>query len=392
MAKNVITKARKLHSMHGNLKYLNDKMLHPDICITHSTCEMDLWYEYAAENRRAFEASGKSEDGEHKCVEAREMIYIFPEEFYGLTAQEKAVLLRNMANDFKKAYGVECYVAMHGSDKDCSNLHVHVMYMERTRINKGEKIADRRLYFDDRGRQVKSRKFAVDENGDLLPGYSFVKKGEAYGGDRTWSSKNQYLHSNKFLNETKQWWADKLNHFRENEYADLNVQEERVVYDRENSPFLPQQDVKGYYYYRSTTNPKIVFKIENEPSEEILECAELRREYNELVEEALDSGASLQRLIERRKGVSAEIAAACRSDQKFKIKDILDKAIDKLSQFIESLISKIRGPESPEEDVLPTRKPGLDNMIGSAASKQTEKADSHIQRSRGSRSDDGRGI
>ena len=349
MAKSVIVKMRKINNVAGNLRYLADKNDHPDLCYVYGTCmDQNVWKEYAQVNQKEFAASGAATKG-YRCVEAREAIYIFPQEYYNLPKQELERICREVVKEFAKKHGVDVYAAMHGNDKDSNNLHIHIMYMERTKEDKGCKIATRRLYFDDRGRQVKSRKYAVDEAGNLLPGYSYVKKGESYGGSREWSPKNQYLHSNQFTHAIKIDWANWLNKQRRLfQEPTIQVSEERTVYDRKNSPYLPMQNLPARLKYSNKEKQKEADENYEEYVRDIKVCNELRKEYNEVVKAALENGADLEKLIEYRKQLSAEIYEETKIDHS-KTRTMLDKAlewVEGILNYLEELKMKMR----PSED------------------------------------------
>lgn len=335
--KHVIVKARKINSIASNMAYIRSTKEHPETCFSYSTCSDELWMEYAAVNQEAFRSSGQN----GQCVEAHENIYVFPEEFYRLPKEQREQLAKIIAQNFKERHKVECMVAVHGSDKESRNLHVHLMYMERRRENQGEKIASRRLYFDPQGRQVHTKKEACDQAGNLLPGYSFIKKGEAYGGKRSWTAKDKGLKSNQFTHAEKIWWANSLNNFRKKEWA--SDMEERQVYDRKNSPYLPLQSLPAPLKYSNKEKQTAADEAYEEYVRDIKECNELRREYNQAVDEALENGADRNELAEYRRKLSAEIYQETKEDHS-KTLTMLDKAlswVEGILRRLESLKAKI---------------------------------------------------
>lgn len=332
--KHVIVKARKIHNVAGNMKYLRDTKDHPEICYTYSTCSDELWHEYAAVNQEEFKKSGKANEPGCRCVEAREQIFIFPEEAYQVSQKGKEAYARALAEIFKKKYGVEVMIALHGSDKDSKNLHVHIMFMERKKLIKEEKIATRRLYFNDKGRQVKSRKDAVDQDGNLLPGYYFVKKGEVYG-EKEWTAKEQHMHSNAFTKQLKIWWANEINRQRTQKWG--KDMEERAVYDRDTSPYLPYQDEYKPLRYSDPEKQKLSHIKAYELSDEIGYTNFLKRQWNEKVDQALSEGADLEDLVEHRKEISADIKNACVEHRTSEINGIIQKHIEWLEKFLQKL-------------------------------------------------------
>lgn len=71
-------------------------------------------------------------------------------------------LLKSMANKFKKRYGVECFVALY-HNKRKTNLHIHMIFAERKRLEQSvEKIATRNMFYDKHGRHVRTKKFLTE--------------------------------------------------------------------------------------------------------------------------------------------------------------------------------------------------------------------------------------
>lgn len=346
-----VVKFRKISAGKHNVRYLEDREEHPGICLTYSTCSENLWDEYFKVNREAFEKSGQKGN----CVEAREFILVFPEEFYKLPAESRENFLKAVVNKLRDKYGIEIYAAMHGSDDDHKNLHIHCMYMERTPIVEQDKIAQRNMYFNPEGKQVRAKKDAVDpETKELLPGYTMVLKGECYG-KKKWTAKKKWLHSQDFTKAIKEDLTYIINVNLNKTWA--KGMEEREVYDREKSPYLPLQDVLQPLTYRDPDKPDKTLKIETEASKDIVECNALRIEYNDLVREALQNGVLEEDLIRRRKGISKEIATACEQKESFRIKEILDRAVQKLFDFVKSIVEAVKGSEVAKEEELPKFNP-----------------------------------
>lgn len=373
-------KARKIHSVAGNLAYLADKEKHPEICEVYATCDKSLWKEYAEVNQKEFAASGKAEEG--RCVEAREFVYVCPNEFYRLSAESKKKLLRFLVKQFKKRFGVEVYAALHGSDQDENNLHIHLMFMERTQTAAHEKIATRATYFNERGRQVKAKKDAVDAEGNLLPGYTMVKKGEAYGGIKTWTSKNQYLKSNEFTHQEKIWWANFIN-YQKDKQPWAEDMEKRVVYDHATSPYLPMQDTGAPLKYRDPGKQEEANQAYQKHVKDVQENNEIRKAYNAEVKAALKDGADLQELVDQRKKISKEIhAATAEPNASRRIKEILRRAlklIERIRARLRDLLDasirgdKKAGMELVEEPQKNRNLGQLEAMIRDAASRSGPK-------------------
>lgn len=332
MPKSTFVKVRKINSIASNIRYLADQKEHPETCITYSTCDDSLWSELARVNQEAFVRSNQ----EGKCVEARECIFVCPEEFYKMNDKQKQRFLEVLIEGLKKRMGVEVYGALHAADKDEKNMHVHAMYMERKKVTTNEKIATRRLYFDDEGRQVKSRKYAVDEKGELLPGYSFVRKGEKYG-ETEWTAKDKYLRGNTFTENMKKWWTYQLNSLRAKNFVWTEGMEERVVYDRKTSPYFALQDEIKPFKYRDNEKCTESVKSAETFNMNVRRTNKLKKQYNEYVDVAKSFGASETVLLQNRLAASKAIRTAYETGQSNRINEILDRAIKWIVQFIDRL-------------------------------------------------------
>lgn len=343
-----IVKFRKINSVKSNIQYLQNKTEHPEICYICSTCNEKLWEEYAEFNQEAFKKSGQK----GKCIEAHEFILVLPNEFYKLIPKEK--LLEDIAKVLKESLGVEIYAAMHGSDKDSNNLHIHVMYMERNLEQEQDKIAKRNTYFDQNGKQVRAKKDAVDQDGNLLPGYSMVPKGECYG-KKTWSAKKKNLRSREFTKKIKVFWTENINSNLECSWA--VGMERREVYDHEKSPYLPLQDTYKPLKYSDKEKYQESIEKAQELSKDIQECNKLRIKYNDNVTVALMNGADLNQLVEQRKKISKEIKENIDNNNQRSIKGILANAVNWIQEFLDSLFKK-------------KDEKGLDNQIVSAETEQ----------------------
>lgn len=354
--KSIVVKARKLYSAVGYARYLQDKEEHPDICYVNSTCEKKLWHEYAKVSQEQFKATGQN-NGKKKCVEAREFIFVFPKEFYKLKIETLIGFVDKLMDEFKNYFGTEVMIALHGNDKDSKNLHIHLMVMEREKIVTKEKIATRRLYFDDQGKQVKSRKYALDENGKLKPGYSFVKKGEKYG-EASWSGKKKWIRSNETTENLKELWARRMNRVR---IHDKHV-EERTVYNRKTSPYFPlQNEYRPKRYADPIKQQESILKAQN-LSEPIRKSNAIREKYNRCVDEALLMGVDEKELLEHRKHYSLEMQNAIKYKRPYRIDPILNKAVESLERHLD----KIRAPQNDFKGDLSNTTQNIDDLINAA--------------------------
>jgi len=89
-------------------------------------------------------------------------------------------LLKRMVDEFKKKYGVECYAVLY-HNKRKTNLHIHMIFAERTRLERPEeKTATRNMFYDEHGKHVRTKKEILDGDGNVRKGCKIIKKGEVY--------------------------------------------------------------------------------------------------------------------------------------------------------------------------------------------------------------------
>ncbi len=74
-------------------------------------------------------------------------------------------LLKKTVDEFKEKYGVECFAALH-HNKRKTNLHIHMIFAERKRLDQPEeKTATRNMFYDEQGRHVRTKKEILDSDG-----------------------------------------------------------------------------------------------------------------------------------------------------------------------------------------------------------------------------------
>lgn len=331
MAKNVIVVARKLNHAKSNIKYLQDRDDHPETCIFYNTTTVEMWDSYIKKNREEFKRANKK----GRCNEARELIFVFPKEYYNLPTEMRKQYLMDFAEGFKKQYGVECIAAMHGKDKESNNLHIHLMYMERQLEVKEHitKIATRRLYFNERGVQVKTRAMCLDADGKMLPGYSFARKGEEYvvqQGGIEWSAKDENLRSNSFTEMQKRRWAYRLNKDREKDWAKeagIDKVEDRQIKEID-WLYLKMQNLRKPKKYRDKEKQKKSKQSCDKFNDKIKKTNKLRGEYNKLAKAALEGGKiSREDLGKRTWNINQEIKEKLLEGKGKEINGILESAV-----------------------------------------------------------------
>ena len=250
----------KLHNVMGRINYIGSEAKQEHLYATYETQPREYWIALAKENRDDFFRSGT----EGTCIEAREFIIALPEVYYkeGIDPNE---LLRYFVESFRKEYGAECFAALH-HNHDMTNYHIHLIYSERDKLEKPvKKIASRNMFFDPDGRHLRTKKEATID-GELIPGYTMVPKGEVYE-QHLFDKKKPIFKQKTFTEQAKQFFTDKINQpLRE----DLQLQ----MFPK-NSPYLATKKI-------GKNNPK---------AKEIRETNALRKKWNNQVDVAIRRGA-----------------------------------------------------------------------------------------------------
>ena len=138
----------KLHNVMGRIDYITSTVKQENLYAIYATQPLrSFWKDLAKCNREEFTKSGTI----GKCIEARELIIALPE---GLYHYEHDYLIKHFAMDFKKKYCVDCYAALH-HNKRKTNFHIHLIFAERTKLEKPVvKVAARNMFYDERGKYV----------------------------------------------------------------------------------------------------------------------------------------------------------------------------------------------------------------------------------------------
>lgn len=142
----------KLHNVMGRIDYITSTVKQENLYAIYATQPIrSFWKDLAKCNREEFAKSGTI----GKYIEARELIIALPE---GLYHYEHDYLIKHFATDFKKKYGVDCYAALH-HNKRKTNFHIHLIFAERTKLEKPVvKVASRNMFYDERGKHVRTKK------------------------------------------------------------------------------------------------------------------------------------------------------------------------------------------------------------------------------------------
>lgn len=327
MSKSVIVKFRKINSVKNNIAYLKNKKEHPETCMYYSTCDNELWMEYTEKNQEEFLRSGQK----GKCVEAHEMIFVFPNEFYALDQEQRFIILKKFAEIIKTDFNIDVFVALHAADKDANNMHVHLMYMERRLTEEKEKIATRKTWIESStGKKIRTKKEAY-ENGELKPGVIEYQKGQIIKSTK-WTAKDEYLRSNKFTHETKVWWAEQLNKLSKHYEFDT---EKRVVFDGRNNPYFGMSALRSPLKYKNKDKQERANEQCRNYNIPISTTNKFKSQYNKLIAKAIEmKKLSPEEALEKKKGINKKIRELCLKRKKGDIRILFEDEVRELRKIV----------------------------------------------------------
>jgi len=261
----------KLHDLSGRITYISSHAKQEHLYEVYAT-EQDraFWRELARCTQEEFEKSGTN----GKCIEARELMIALPESFINY---DHDYLLKKMVDEFKEKYGVECFAALH-HNKRKTNLHIHMIFAERKRLDQPEeKTATRNMFYDEQGNHVRTKKEILDGDGNIRKGCKIIKKGEVYE-RKIFTVKDGRFKQESFLDEAKVFYTDLINQMV------IDDKDRLSIFDR-NGPYLATKKV-------GKNNPK---------AEEIKADNEIRMEWNKAVDRAVVSGVPETEILELKK-------------------------------------------------------------------------------------------
>ena len=271
MKRNSFIEMAKLHNLSGRISYISSCARQEHLYEAYATePDRTFWRELAKCNQEEFEKSGTN----GKCIEARELMIALPESFINY---DHDYLLKKMVDEFKEKYGVECFAALH-HNKRKTNLHIHMIFAERNRLEQPtEKTATRNMFYNEQGHHVRTKKEILDGDGNIRKGCKTIKKGEVYE-RKIFTIKDSRFKQESFLDEAKVFYTDLINQMV------IDDKERLSIFDK-NGPYLATKKV-------GKNNPK---------SEEIKVDNEIRMEWNRAVDRAVVSGVSEAEILELKK-------------------------------------------------------------------------------------------
>lgn len=221
--------SRKISKVMGRINYITNEKKQENIMSSYNTTSNEFWQDLARENRvRHIEARAGGQ-----CVEAREIIVGIP--------QDNNITAETIAKGFKEKYGVECYVAIHQNNKNgVVNRHAHIVFAERTKLETpeiiGEKRATRSYYYNAKGEKCKKAE-AVKT----------VKKGDIIkpGVIHNFSQKNEYLKSQKFIYDVKQFLLKEtlgIDWNLEKDLANKELSQKHIGKENKKAEFIQQSN------------------------------------------------------------------------------------------------------------------------------------------------------
>ena len=283
---------------------------------TYSTVEPEFWKDLAEQNQHDFKRS----NAKGKCIEARELVIALPESFQ---EYDRELLLQLFAEQFRSTYGVQCTAALHHNKKK-TNYHIHLIYSERKVLEKKEiKRASRNMFYDEKGKHVRTKKEILYENGNVRQGCYIIPKGEIYEMS-FFDSKEEIFKKHSFLNEVKQMYTDLMNQLVKDEAEKLSV------FDSD-GPYLATKKI-------GKNNPK---------AEEIQADNEARQEWNRTVDEALVAGVASEKIAEvKKENISLPVKESIQKEGQKPglLRQVLKKAVAVLREKIRAVVA----PEKPE--------------------------------------------
>lgn len=250
----------KLHNVMGRIDYITSTVKQENLYAVYATQPLrPFWKELEKCNREEFAKSGTT----GKCIESRKLIITLPE---GLYHYEHDYLIKHFAMDFKKKYGVACYATLH-HNKRKTNFHIHLIFAERTKLEKPVvKVASRNMFYDESGKHVRTKREILDESGNIRKSCKIIRKGETYE-KREFSVKDDRFKQDSFLDDAKVFFTNEINQLV------LHDEDRLKVFDK-NSPYLATKKI-------GKNNPM---------DEQIKADNEVRMEWNRAVDRAIVSG------------------------------------------------------------------------------------------------------
>ena len=318
MRRNSFIQMSKLTNVKGRIGYISSHARQENLYAVYETVGREFWTELAECNQEEFAKSGTK----GKCIEARELIIALPESFVDY---EPDKLLKLFTEHFKQNYEVECKAALH-HNKRKTNYHIHLVFAERRLLEEPvERIANRNMFYDERGKHVRTKKEILDEAGNLREGCRIVPKGEVYE-RQLFTKKDVRFKQDGFLDEVKRSYTDLINIYVKDEKDKLQVFDKNGVY-------LPMKKV-------GKNNPK---------AEQIEANNKVRTQWNQTVDRALVSGVPEEQIMEV-KGMEISRKATASIQRRGNNPALFQSMIMAAIYALELLIRMVSGRKKKDEE------------------------------------------
>lgn len=329
MPRHSFVQMTKLTDVRGRVDYITNSKRQEHLYATYTSVKPEFWKLLSKQSQFDFWRSHQSKG---KCIEGRELVIALPEH---LQQEDPERLLKEFTKAFQDRYGMQCTSALH-HNKAKTNYHIHLVFSERNLLEKPEiKTASRNMFFDEDGRHVRTKKQILDENGNVRPGCVILRKGLPYE-MRYFSERKDKFKERSFLPEVKEMYTELINQHARSDFDKVRV------FDK-SGPYLPTKKI-------GKNNPK---------AEEIKADNELRKEWNQSVDQILIAGGSQEDVIEfKRECVTSKVAESVKANgyQPGLFASILRKAITVLMEYFRYLMMLQRRKENRTEkgEVNPT--------------------------------------
>lgn len=134
----------KLHDVRGRIDYISNPERQENLLAYRTTMDSKMWLALANQNQRSFKNNSRGVSANGKCIEAREIIFHLPHRF----SADPERVLNQIVDDWKNTYHTDCAAALHWNH-DKTNLHIHLIFSERERLDRDKiKYATRNMYYD----------------------------------------------------------------------------------------------------------------------------------------------------------------------------------------------------------------------------------------------------
>lgn len=134
----------KLHDVRGRIDYISNPERQENLLAYRTTMDNKMWLALANQNQRSFKNNSRGVSANGKCIEAREIIFHLPHRF----SADPERVLNQIVDDWKNTYHTDCAAALHWNH-DKTNLHIHLIFSERERLDRDKiKYATRNMYYD----------------------------------------------------------------------------------------------------------------------------------------------------------------------------------------------------------------------------------------------------